>query len=471
MSLELSLIRRVIDMRAIRPVLEFGITADDFTDQQAKTAWAIVYDWYIQPGTEGSVIELHVFQRFFASTPIVDAYPGTTLEALCYLVRTNRLRSEGSRACVDLTSSMALPNADITGAMGNTVKRLEALIALGQTRNTDINAKQGIERQIQRVREMQAGISYAVAAWPWEPLQRETMGVQPDDYVVLYGRPKNLKTWIASFLIAWFFEWEIKTVVYTKEMTPDNLYQRVAACILRQAYQTFRLGRITEDEISLLQNIVDQMMHDPLLAEKLIVLSGRDVPPGQDTVPWLKSKLDHYNPKIAIVDGLYLLSGDSGKQKDNERVQSISRQLRGIPLDLGIPVIATNQANRAAAKNRDANTDEIAFSDALAQDATLAARVIANRGTPTVDIIIGGSREFRLHGFKINAVPAVDFSLHSELSEEDAEKAKKADADAEDKKGKKSKKKDENPHAVNEVQEISARTEEAVVLRRPVVPS
>ena len=330
--------------------------------------------------------------------------------------------------------------------------------------------------EIQRILDIQAGITNSVCPWPWEILQSATLGIQRDDYIVLYGRPKNMKSWVLAYLIAFFFNNEIPVVVYTKEMTPDNVYQRVVACLMRVAYQTFRLGDLTDEQMHDLRCATEQLIHDPISAQKLIVLSGRDVPPGADTVSWFKSKLDRYKPKdgspmVGMVDGLYLLSGDgnSSKQKDNERVQSISRGLRGIPLDLGIPIIATNQANRAAAKNRDAHTDEIAFSDALAQDATLAARIISDKHTPTVSIVIGGSREFKLHGFRINALPAVDFSFHSELTEEDISKVQAADqADAEGKVKTAKKAKQDKPTPVNETEEINNRVAEAQQQGTPV---
>jgi len=462
MSIELSLIRRIVDTQSAREAVEYGITKDDFTETQSKAAWGVVYDWFTKPETAGSTIDLIAFQYQFAGLPIRDDYPGETLKALCFLVRTSRVRQDASQIVIDLMAASQALNAPMTAAMEIAVGRLGELIALGQVANSDMDARQGLVRQMQRIQDRKAGIRHSVASWPWEVLEGATLGIQPDDYVVFYGRPKNMKTWVLSYLLYWFFMCDVKVVVYTKEMTPDNLYQRFAACLLQQSYQSFRLGMIDADQTAFLNQQIEQMSHDPLFAQKLIVLSGRDVPAGADTVSWYKSKLEKYKPQVGLVDGLYLLSGSSGgKQKDNERVQSISRGLRGIPLDIGIPIIATNQANRAAAKNADANLDEMAFSDALAQDATLAARLIADKTGSTVSVVIGGSREFDLNGFRINAIPAVDFSFHSLLTTDDIQKAKEDDL-AEDGKPKKAKKKkDETLKTVNEAKEMAERVREA----------
>jgi len=474
MSAELSLIRRIIDTQGVQGALDYGITESDFTEQQAKVAWQIVYNWFLDPATRGSTISLHVFQKHFSSVPLQDIFPGQTLDTLCFLVRTNRMRREASQAMVDLASEMEAPNADMITAMARLSGRMNSLIALGQTKNSDFDSAKGFSRQLQRILDIRAGIDNAVAPWPWEALQRATLGVQPDDYVVFYGRPKQMKSWVLAYLIAFYFDQQIPIVVYTKEMTPDNIYQRVISVLLKQVYQNYRLGNVSEEELAYIRDSANAMMQDQILSRTLVVLSGRDVPAGADTVEWYKSKLEKYKPKIGMVDGLYLLAGSarSKQQKDNERVQSISRGLRGIPLELGIPIIATNQANRAAAKNRDANLDELAFSDALAQDATLAARVIADKASPTISIVIGGSREFKMHGFRINAQPAVDFSYHSELTEEDITAAKAAEqADEENKKGKKTKRQPtDNPNAVDDAKETQQRLMEAANAQ-PAIPS
>jgi hypothetical protein len=107
-------------------------------------------------------------------------------------------------------------------------------------------------------------------------------------------------------------------------------------------------------------------------------------------------------------------------------------------LDTEVPVVATIQANRDAAKHNNANLDEIAFSDAIGQDVTVAIRVINDRDGPTISLVLGGSREFKLHGFKIHGEPATNFSFHSEMSEKDIRKAQEGDmSEEEEKKGRK----------------------------------
>jgi hypothetical protein len=160
----------------------------------------------------------------------------------------------------------------------------------------------------------------------------------------------------------------------------------------------------------------------------LIVLSGRDSN-GHDGVAWLQSKIEQYRPDVTFVDGLYLMNDDRSTKRtaDWQRVMHISRDIRQMILEAHVPVVATMQANRAAAKNSSAELDEIAFADAVGQDITQGFRVINEKSGPTIALIAGGSREYQLHGLRINGVPCVDFSCIGIMSEKEIEKAHRDD--------------------------------------------
>lgn len=109
--------------------------------------------------------------------------------------------------------------------------------------------------------------------------------------------------------------------------------------------------------------------------------------------------------------------------KDHERVMNVSREARQLVLDTSTPIIATMQANRKAAQHNAAELDEIAYSDAIGQDATMAFRCIADRKQPLISLVTGGSREFELPGFRIHGEPASNFGFHSIMDEKDIQKA------------------------------------------------
>lgn len=430
MSYQMALCARVIKTGQLMPVLDFGITADDFTIQTAKSLWGLLLSYYQQPESAGSVLHDETLKSWFKQYVLPDDMPHYTVETLCYEVRRERIITSANSAAVNFSSNLSIPTCNPLQALQELHTQVSGLIALGTNGDTDIGLRRGVNNILAKMELQRQGTNFSKMRWPWKPLQDATFGLQPDDYIVFYGRPKSMKTWVLVYLMAWAFENEKKILVYTKEMTPDNVYMRALACIQKIPYDDLRGGPLVmpPDDYERLMQFARMVQQDDYLSSLITVLSGQDVAAGGDTVSWLHSKIDKYQPDVMFVDGMYLLSDQKKSTVDHARVMNISRDLRAMNLATRVPVIATMQANRKAAGHSDANLDEIAYSDALAQDATIAARVINDKTSPTISIIIGGSREFKLHGFRIHADVARNFTFHSEMTEKDTQKAKEADA-------------------------------------------
>lgn len=429
MSVEISLIARVAQTGQIKAVLEYGITENDFLSSEGRALWSILHAYYINQTTGGSVLDGNLLHMQGFQVPIIDSFPHLTLHALCFEVRKSRIKAECSKYATEFLETMSAPTADVHSAMGMLHANMQRMIALGTSGNTDVSCESGWDDIGERLELLAQGADFSIMPWPWERLQEVTGGVQEDDYIVFYGRPKSMKTWVLSKLIAHCFEQQQPCIVYTKEMTSRNVYMRVAACILRIPYDDLRLGRMNAQQKEAFYELRKFVKSHPELKNLITVLNARDAPPGGDTVSWVQGKIDKYKPRVAFIDGLYLMSDEMTKKgaADHVRVMNISRGIRNMVLATKVPCIATMQANRKAASHSNANLDEIAFSDALAQDATLAVRVVADKVSPTISLAIGGSREFKLHGIRIHGVPATNFEYHSELSEKDVENAKKQD--------------------------------------------
>lgn len=424
---EMQLISRIVRTGDLSPVLDWGITDADFRTNEAKSVFRTLAGYYSDSKTRGSVLGERVFAIVFPQLQLYDDHAMTTA-ALCHEVRRGRIIAESKEAVLTLTENVEV---DPIAAMATLNTHIQTLLALGEAKNHDLFASAAADGLLDRYMKVKNNqFAFARMPWPWEIMNEVTGGIQEDDFIVAFGRPKNMKTWVLVYLLAWAYVSGKTALVYTKEMTPENIYQRVFACIARIPYQELRSGKLLpEDELSLMSTasvIKDQYNS----TSSIIVLDGRSVGAGGDTVAWLQSKAEKYKPDIIFIDGMYLLSDSANGKKtaDWQRVTNISRAVRQMILHLRIPVAATMQANRAAAKNSDANLDEIAYADAIAQDATVIMRTIEDKKNRKINLIMGGSREFRLHGIRINGIPATNFEFDSIMTEQETEEAKKLEA-------------------------------------------
>jgi hypothetical protein len=423
-NMEMQLVSRILRKGQLNEALEWGITLEDFLTDEARHYIATLLAWRSSPSSKGGQMGHQAAQIAFPNFDICDD-DVTPLDYLCTEVRKNRLRVEARTAAQRI---IELVDGDPLEAVEAGQRACKQISELGYGKRSDVRFSEALERNVNHMKMIKAGIDMSAAQWPWKTINDATMGIQPDDYIVLYGRPKSMKSWVLSYMIAMAYDAGKRPLIYTKEMHPDNIFLRVAACLAKLPYQELRTGRLTAEEEERLEYLL-QISKEMQGSDDMICLSGRDAPGGRDTVEWLQAKVEKHKPDLVYIDGMYLMTdGQGGKnQKDNYRVQNISRGLRQMVLTTRKPLIATLQANRQAAKHNNAELDEIAFTDAIGQDATTIIRVINEKTGPTIGLVMGGSREYELHGLRIYGIPATDFSEKETMTEKDISKAREGD--------------------------------------------
>jgi len=405
--------------------------------------------YFQQPSTAGAVWGPSALAQAYPNFPLIDD-PGMTLAALCQEVRANRIKAQARQLLVELGDMLM---TDPMGAVALMHQKAADLQNDCNPKKTDVHFADGFSAAVEEMDMVGAGVDVSVCPWPWAPIQRKTMGIRKHDYIVFFGRPKSMKSWILCFLIAWFFENGKRILIYTKEMPPIEIFERVGCCIAQVDYERFITGRLVPDEREAVYNIRD-FLQAARSSHMVVCLSAKDAPGGNDTVAWLSSKVEKYVPDAVFIDGLYLMKDQQHAKQRHDRVRNISNDLRQMILHYDTPVIGTVQANRQAAQNEGANTEDIAFSDSLGQDCTHLIRVINEKDDDTIALVMGNvARRFKLNGFRIYGVPAINFGVKDEeITQKEADRAmRKDDADTKEAAGKKKKKPPSQSEAVKDL--------------------
>ena len=416
-NLEWELLSRVVKTANLKEVLDWGIQSKDFGITQARAIYDVVYGTYAAHNTAGTVLGTETLGKLFPDFQM-RGDDSVTTEFLCQHVRgghvARELKAAAEKAVEDCEN-------DVGNALNEIVATTRKLIELGTSRNSDSGMMDGLGRLVLKYEEQELGLWKPKFLWPWPIMNEMTGGVTEEDYIILYGRPKQKKSWGLAYMVAHALSQDMRVLVYTKEMTPENLRKRIVACALQLPYHEFRRGRLTPDQKAELY-AYKGYFEDPSTRGNVIMLDGGEVQ-GGGTVAWLQAKVEKYQPDALFVDGLALLSDDNPRPQPNHmRVEAISRALRQLGLRKKIPIIGTIHANRKAAGHAEGNLDEIAYSDAVAQDATVAIRMIADMHRPILSMVMAGSREFYLPGFRIHCVLAENFTQESVMEEMDVQK-------------------------------------------------
>lgn len=428
----LQLISRIIKTGNLQSILDWGIGPEDFLTSNSRGLFKFILEYWSQAETSGSIISEEIVREGFPNFVLCDPENVTT-EALCWRVRQKRLSAMARTAAEKM---IALAESDPIQAANECHLTATKMLALGSNKQTDLFFSNEIIAQSKGYDLRERGIfPQCCAKWAWNIMDIQTGGIRKDDYICFYGRPKSGKTWCLAYQAAQAYNQGLTPLIYTKEMTPDNVFDRMSACLAGIPYTDYRMGNLTPQHRAQYKDMA-AIIRELRESQDIICLSGQDAPNRQDTVAWLRAKAEKYKPGVIFVDGMYLMTDPSWKpsQKDHVRVQNISRAIRQMVLDIQIPVVATIQANRQASGHMRAEFDEIAFSDSIGMDATVAIRVIKEHKKKesdprTMALVLAGAREFELAGFRVNMMPAVDFSFVRELTEREIRKAKMKDAD------------------------------------------
>lgn len=191
-------------------------------------------------------------------------------------------------------------------------------------------------------------------------------GLHGGELVLIAGRPSMGKTSIGMNMIEnAAIRAGKRAAVFSLEMPAEQLAMRMLCTEAQVDMQRVRRGQLSDEEW---QKLCDAMIS---IGPASIHV---DATPGI-TVPSVRSKarrlqLEH-GLDVIMIDYLSLMSGVGRFGSRQEEVSSISRALKGLAIELGVPIIALQQLSRAPtgrANHRPVLSD-IRDSGAIEQDA------------------------------------------------------------------------------------------------------
>ena len=175
-------------------------------------------------------------------------------------------------------------------------------------------------------------------------LDRLTSGFQASDLILVAARPSMGKT-AFTLNIATYVAVKLKQPVafFSLEMSNVQLVQRMLCAEGGIDSQALRAGELTGDDWQRLIVASDRLTKAPIYI---------DDTPGI-TVAELRAKArriksDH-GLSLVVIDYLQLMQGRSSKNSDNrqQEISEISRSLKALARELGVPVIALSQLSRS----------------------------------------------------------------------------------------------------------------------------
>ncbi|MCR4649035.1 MAG: replicative DNA helicase [Lachnospiraceae bacterium] len=284
----------------------------------------------------------------------------------CIIVYEKAVKRRLIKACNEITKSCYTGKGELSLLLDTTEKSIFDIV---QRRNTeDFVPIDRIVMNSLAMIEKAHNTDGTVTGIPsgFTDLDYKTTGFQPSDLILLAARPSMGKTAFALNIAIHVAAHEKKHVaVFSLEMSKEQLVNRLLAQESHVDSQKLRTGNLADNEwASLIEGA-------ETVGKSYLVI---DDTPGI-SVPELRSKCRKQKLErgldMIIIDYLQLMSGSGKSESRQNEVSEISRSLKAIARELGVPIIALSQLSRKVEERADhrPQLSDLRESGAIEQDA------------------------------------------------------------------------------------------------------
>ncbi len=203
-------------------------------------------------------------------------------------------------------------------------------------------------------------------------LDHVTHGLQKGDLIILAARPSMGKTAVALNLAlnVALYQPRQAVAIFSLEMAAEQLAMRLLSARSRVAGDKLKTGYLTNEEWNRVNEAAGEL--------KMLKLYVDDTPGIKTTDIFSKCRRlqAEQGLSLVLIDYIQLITGNTGGRNEVNRqqeVSEISRNLKALARELGIPVIALSQLSRSVEQreNKHPQLSDLRESGAIEQDADI----------------------------------------------------------------------------------------------------
>jgi replicative DNA helicase len=416
-NVELELLSNIVETGDFQAVRHRGFTPDILQTEEARVVFQWIWDEFHDQGHPGEIPDHARLMRRFPDFYFCPSR--NSVDALVTDIVQSKIRAEMLQITIDVQAYLD-QGEDPNMVLGYFLPKMRDLNATGAGDDGIlISQSVALLRQEYNTRQNAGGVTGI--PYPWQPLNMATGGMNPEEFIVVYGRVKNGKSWLATLLAAHAYNNNKRVLVYSREMSREVMLRRTSSIVCGVDYELLRqgnLGKVQEEAFFDILTGLVELEEDTRSGtrRRALMFVGDKGKKTASTVDSLTAIAEKFEPDLVLVDGFYLMrdSRTNVRSTDWKQITHISQDLKGMAQYLKIPLVGTTQANRAAKDTPGDDLSELSYADAIGQDADIGIRCFLGRGPGSqtaMALTFPGVREGKLNPFLINFNPGTDFSL------------------------------------------------------------
>ena len=365
----------IMDREAIVVASEL-ISGEDFYNKQ----YSILFETMVELNEEGSPVDLITLQNRLKEKDVppevsslefvrdlITAVPtSANIKYYANIVAEKSTLRRLIRLNEEIANTCYIGKENLEFILEDTEKRIFQLV---QRRNTGdfvpirkvvMNAMDKIETAAKNKGSV-TGI-----ATGFTDLDYRTAGMQPSDLVLIAARPSMGKTaFVLNIAQHVAFKLRKTVAIFSLEMSKEQLVNRMFSLESSVDAQKLRTGQLNDQEWERLIESAGVIGRSNLIIDDTPGISISEL-----RSKCRKYKLEH-DLSMIIIDYLQLMSGSGRSDSRQQEISDISRSLKSVARELGVPVLALSQLSRAVEQRPDHRPmlSDLRESGAIEQDA------------------------------------------------------------------------------------------------------
>ena len=365
----------IMDREAIGVASEL-ITGEDFYNKQ----YGILFETMVELNDEGNPVDLVTLQNRLREKDVppevsslefvrdlINAVPtSANIKYYANIVAEKAILRKMIRLNEEIANTCYVGKESLEFILEDTEKRVFQLV---QKRNTGdfVPIRQVVMNAMDKI-ETAAKNKGSVTgiATGFTDLDYRTAGMQPSDLVLIAARPSMGKTaFVLNIAQHVAFKQNKSVAIFSLEMSKEQLVNRMFSLESSVDAQKLRTGQLNDQEW---ERLIESA--GVIGKSKLII----DDTPGI-SISELRSKCRKFKLEndlsMIIIDYLQLMSGSGRSDSRQQEISDISRSLKSVARELGVPVLALSQLSRAVEQRPDHRPmlSDLRESGAIEQDA------------------------------------------------------------------------------------------------------
>lgn len=343
MDVQLGLLSKLVHEGEMSEVVSAKITEEFFTDEQYARIFRYLLDHWRK---YGGAADLEVMSA---------AFPGITwpesphsLEFFIDEMRKRRKRALFTGILNDTVSTFQTTDPDAMAKVHEMLKEglLQVALETSPTLDMDLITRRQVLISKLHDRMDDPGFLRGISTG-FQGIDYVTGGLQPEQFVVLIGLPKSMKS-STLLRMAMNIHAQGRVPLFLGfEMSNDEQEDRLMSLYGEVGLTRVMAGTLNFNELQRIDKALKL-----LEGMRSFVLSV-DVA-SETTVSSIQAKIMEYRPDVVLIDGAYLLKSELPKveQGSASALTDVARSLKMLAQAQAVPIVVTTQASYSRAKTK-----------------------------------------------------------------------------------------------------------------------